>query len=177
MSLRLPPLALLTLLICSCGTRPEWYSLPVQYAFNPSAEPRVVGSIVSMDDTFIENYVLSGVLPGDRGSSWRWANEKVELRFQLGDIKPVRFLLEFVIPHSTFDITGPVNMSLALNGQPAATMTVDKPGQKRWIVPVDPAQFDAITPVVALITVDKFYQSEHDGTKLGFMLQRAGFEQ
>lgn len=163
--------------VCGCASGPGWYAPPAQYVFDPNAEPRLVGSIALMDDAFVENYILSGVLAGDKGSPWRWANDKAELRFQLGELKPVRFIVDFVIPHSTFEITGPVKMALSLNGKQVATMPVDKPGQQHWIVPVEAGQFDPVTPVVAKIEVNKFYQSEHDGTKLGFMLQRAGFEQ
>ena len=67
-SLRLPLLVILSLLLCACGPTVEWYPPPAQYVFDPGSEPRVVGAIAAMDDVHVEDYILSGVLAGDRGS-------------------------------------------------------------------------------------------------------------
>ncbi len=168
---------MLTLVLYACGPAVPWYPPPVQYHFDPNTEPRVVGAVAAMDDPQVENYILSGVLPGERGSPWRWANEKAELRFQLGELKPTKFFVDYVIPDSTFKLTGPVKVSVSIDGKPAGTADVRAQGQQHLTMAVDASKFDPVTAIVVRIEVDKFYQSEHDGTRLGFMLQRAGFEQ
>jgi hypothetical protein len=129
-----------------------------------------------MSDPQVDTYIVRGVLGGEPGSSWRWANPRAELRFHLADTKSQAFFMDFAIADDTWKLTGPLSMQFFLNGKQFGSMKIDSPGQKRFEAPVDSALLSVNEPVVVAAEVDKFYTSSHDGTKLGFILSGMGFK-
>lgn len=130
-----------------------------------------------MDSPHVDNYILSGVITREPGASWRWANPRAELRFTLNETSDVKFVADFVIAEDTFKLTGPVTVRFDIDGKPLSTQRYDQPGEKHFVTSVNPALLRTDQPMVAAMEVDKFYTSEHDGVKLGFLLIRMGFTQ
>ena len=170
---------LLSLCLClyGCSNEPEWYSLPMQRTFNPNAEPKVVGSIISMESPHVDNYIVSGIITREPGSSWRWANPKAELRFALTETKNVKFVADFVIADDTYKLTGPVTMQFLIDGKAFASQRYDSSGEKHFETMVEPGLLRSDAPMVVAAQVDKFYESPTDGVQLGFLLIRMGFTQ
>ncbi|MBS1827230.1 MAG: hypothetical protein JST93_18075 [Acidobacteria bacterium] len=149
----------------------------MQRVFDPNAEPKVVGAIISMDSPHVDNYIVRGVITREPGSSWRWANPKAELRFALSGTQGVKFTADFVIADETFKITGPVVMTFTVDGKPIGSARYDKPGEKHFETAVPAALLKEDEPMMVAAEVDKFYQSPQDGAQLGFLLIRMGFTQ
>ncbi|MBL8175541.1 MAG: hypothetical protein JNK48_12780 [Bryobacterales bacterium] len=171
---------LLPCLLCAltaCSPEPAWYPLPMQRVFDPSSEPKVVGAIVSMDSPHVDNYIVSGIITREPGSSWRWANEKAQLRFAIGEAQRMKFIADFVIADDTFKVTGPVTMKFTIDGRPIGAERYDKPGEKHYEVEVAPAVLRSGEPMTVSAEVDKYFESKTDGVKLGFLLIRMGFTQ
>jgi len=159
-----------------CTSQPAWYAPPIQRKFSPATEPRAVGESIQMSDSMADTHIVSGVLGGEPGSSWRWANPRAELRFHLAEIKAQKFVIDFAIADDTFKLTGPVTMQFFIDGKRFAATKLDSPGSKHFETPVPEALLKVDTPVVVAAEVDKFYTSSHDGTKLGFILSGMGFQ-
>jgi hypothetical protein len=129
-----------------------------------------------MSDSMVDAHIVSGVLGGEPGSSWRWANPRAELRFHLAETKAQKFVIDFAIADDTFKLTGPVSMQFFIDGKRFAGMKLDTPGSKHFETPVAETFLKADKPIVVAAEVDKFYTSSHDGTKLGFILTGMGFK-
>ncbi|MFN7932868.1 MAG: hypothetical protein U0R19_06045 [Bryobacteraceae bacterium] len=149
----------------------------MQRVFDPNAEPRVVGAIISMESPHVDNYIVRGVITREPGASWRWANPKAELRFALSGTQGVKFVADFVIADDTFKLTGPVVMKFTVDGKLIGSARCDKPGEQHFETAVAPDLLRDDEPMLVAAEVDKFFQSPQDGTKLGFLLIRMGFTQ
>lgn len=149
----------------------------MQRVFDPNAEPKVVGAIISMESPHVDNYIVSGVITREPGSSWRWANPKTELRFALSGTEGVKFIADFVIADETFKLTGPVVMKFSVDGKPIGSARYDQPGEKHFETAVASSLLRVDEPMLVTAEVDKFFESPQDGAKLGFLLIRMGFTQ
>lgn len=129
-----------------------------------------------MSDAMVDSHIVSGVLGGEPGSSWRWANPRAELRFHLSEVKAQKFSIDFTIADDTYKLTGPVTMQFFLDGKKFASTHLETPGSKHFETPVPESLLKTDAPIVVAAEVDKFYTSSHDGTKLGFILTRMGFQ-
>ncbi|MBI3682686.1 MAG: hypothetical protein HY235_20115 [Acidobacteria bacterium] len=160
--------------MCACAPSPEWYPPPAQVVLPPESEPRVVGAIIAMDSPYVDNYIVGGIVPAAPGSPWRWTHQRPELRFQLAEIKGLRFFMDLVIPDTTFQKTGPVTLRFFVDGRQIGSAHYDTPGQKRFETRT-PENVLTTSPMVVAAEIDKVWVSPQDGARLGFLLIRAGF--
>ncbi len=167
--------ALLSLGLCaSCARLPESFAPPAQHAALASIPLAGPGNFFSMADSNAADYLVSGVADHGPGT-WRWTYDHPVLRFFVPALPDLRFSLEFTLPQDTFRHTGPVTLSISLNGQALDRIRYDQAGQHSYSHPVPPAMiypgalnFIAIDPHPVWISPD-------DGAHLGFILSRAGF--
>ena len=133
-----------------------------------------LGHVVNMSGPEAEAYILRGVSHEVSAGSWRWAYQRPELQFALGATENLKFVMDFSLPSVTFEKTGPVTISVFINKNLLDKLHIDTPGQKRFEKPVPSPwlRIDEVTSVVA--EIDKPFVTS-DGTKLGFIIRRAGF--
>jgi hypothetical protein len=83
--------------------------------------------------------------------------------------------MDFALPNPTFRVTGPVTLSIAVNGRAFDHPRFEHSGQQHYErdVPAGFLHFGAINLVS--IDPDKIYTAPEDGAKLGFPLSRLGF--
>jgi hypothetical protein len=120
-------------------------------------------------------YVVQGFASASEGP-WRWAYEHPVLQFRGPDLAHPKFTMDVAIPERTFRYTGPVTLTVKVNGELLDTVRCAKAGQQPQysrevppgIVRKDQANLVSIDP-------DKVWVSKDDGTKYGFILVRAGF--
>ncbi len=136
-----------------------------------------LGSFIAMSDPNADAYILKDVSEAVEGGAWRWTHRRPELRFFLAGSDRRIFMMEFNLPRATFDVTGPVTLSIFVNGKAAGHERFDTSGDQRLKLAVPP---DLIKPG-ALNTVaiesDKYWVSKGDDVVLGFILKAAGFEE
>lgn len=107
--------------------------------------------------------------------TWRWTYAHPVLRFFAPDVPKLRFVMDFSLPERTFRETGPVTLTLRLNGTAFDRHRCDTPGELHYshTVPDDLLRRGAINLVA--IDPDPVWVSKADGGRLGFILSRAGF--
>jgi hypothetical protein len=83
--------------------------------------------------------------------------------------------MDLAVSKITFDSTGPVTISFYVNDKLLDKVRYAEPGNKHFEkdVPPDWLATDRMNTMAA--EIDKMYVSPEDGTKLGFILSRAGF--
>lgn len=162
-------------LLAGCANIPDSYAPPVQRRPLGGAEPAPVGRFVNMADANAEAYIVKDVAAGVEAGSWRWARKRPELRFYLDGIDRLNFRADFSVADATLKETGPVTISLFINGNLLDSVQSAEAGEKHFDKPV-PAKFLRANSLnFAALEADKVWVSKTDGAVLGFILTRAGF--
>jgi hypothetical protein len=162
------------LFAAGCANLPD-YAPPPQREALPGAESGGFSSFLSMSNPNADAYIVQGVAAHTEGPGFRWTYAHPVLRFRLPGVERLRFVMDFALPEITFRVTGPVTLSISLNGRPFDHPRFDHPGQEHYErdVPPDYLRADAINLVA--IDPDKLYTAPEDSAKLGFPLSRVGF--
>jgi hypothetical protein len=133
-----------------------------------------VGYFVEMGDPESDRYIVHGFASKSEGS-WRWAYAGPVLRFWGPNAQSVQFFMDFAIPERTFRETGPVTLTLSLNGEVFDHVRCAQPGQQHYAHEAPARLFLKNAMNLVSIDPDKFWVAPDDGTKHGFILVRAGF--
>ncbi len=109
--------------------------------------------------------------------SWRWTGKRPELRFFLEHADGVSFKADFSIADVTLKVTGPVTISVFINGALLDNIHCAAAGERHFEKPVPEKFLHARSINLAAMEIDKVWVSKLDGAALGFILTRAGFTQ
>lgn len=168
---RLPPCLLL---LYACGPPSISYHPPPQKKIEQIKEEFALTSFVRMNDANAKLHIVADVSDTDEGS-WRWAYSRPELRFFLNSVENQVFVMSFALPEATFRETGPVTLSLFVNGTLAGRERYPAPGHQ-YLEKAVPAAIllpNAANSVV--VKPEPVWVSAQDGARLGFVLSSAGF--
>ena len=169
------PFILLPLLLSAgCSRLPESYPPPEQR--KPLTVPASTGLsyFVSMEDPNADAYLVRGFSARDAGT-WRWALDHPVLRFLVPATPRLRFEMDFSLPERTFRETGPVILTVRINGEVLDRHRCETSGQQHYSHEVPEALIRANAVNLVSIDPDPVWVSKADGTHLGFILSRAGF--
>jgi hypothetical protein len=172
---RFSPLILVCpiLLLAGCARQPESVAPPPQRAALAVPPSTGLGFFLSMSDPNADAYLVKDVADHGPGT-WRWVYDHPVLRFRVPDAPRLKFTLDFAIPERTFRETGPVTLTLRLNGTRFARQLFDHPGELHYSADV-PANLLRRGENQVAIDPDPVWVSKADGGHLGFILSRAGF--
>jgi hypothetical protein len=158
-----------------CANIPDSYAPPVQRKPLTGADPSPVGRFVNLAETNADAYVVRDVNQGAEGDLWRWTRKRPELRFYLDTIDHLDFKADFSIAEATFKDTGPVAVSIFINGNLLDKVACTEAGEKHFSKPVPEGFLRPKTVNFAALEIDKVWVSKTDGAQLGIILIRAGF--
>jgi hypothetical protein len=175
-ALRLSILLSLSLL-SGCANIPDSYAPPMQRKPLSGTEPSPVGHFVTMSDPNADAYIVKDVSPAAEAGSWRWTGKRPEMRFFLETTEHLNFKADFSIAETTLRETGPVTVSVLINGKVLDTLKYADAGEKHFDKPIPANLLRAKTVNFAALEIDKVWVSKTDGAVLGFILTRAGFTQ
>ncbi len=173
---RLAPVVLwLALWLAGCVSIPNTYAPPMERRAVTGYGTNSFGGVVSMNDPGAPAHIVQDIGSKVESGAWRWALKRPELRFAVSRTKNVKFVMDFAVSKTTFDSTGPVTISFFVNDKLLGRVRYDEPGNKHFEKPVPPEWLatDRMNTIAA--EIDKLYVPPRDGTKLGFVLSRAGF--
>ena len=127
-----------------------------------------------MEDPNADLYLVQGFTARDAGT-WRWTYAHPVLRFYVPAATRMRFDMDYSIPDRTFEDTGPVTLTLRINGGLLDRHLCNKPGQLHYSHEVPPGLVHPNAVNLVSIDPDPVWVSKADGGRLGFILARAGF--
>ena len=171
---RLPTLVVLVAAGTSCARLPESFAPPPQRAALTVPSPGALGYFLSMDDPHAAIYLVQDFQDHGPGT-WRWAYSHPVLRFFVPDAPSLKFAMDFSLPERTFRETGPVTLTIRINGTLFDRQRFDHAGEQHYTRAV-PSEF--LRPNAenrVSIDPDPVWVSKADGGRLGFILSRAGF--
>jgi hypothetical protein len=162
------------LVAAGCAKLPD-YAPPPQREALRGPDSSGLSYFLSMSNPNADAYIVQGIAAYTEGSGFRWAFAHPVLRFLVPRIDHPRFMMDFALPETTFRATGPVTLSISLNGRPFDRPRFDHPGQQHYEHDVAPQLLRADAINLVAIDPDKLYTSPADGVELGFPLSRVGF--
>jgi hypothetical protein len=160
--------------MAGCANLPD-YGPPPQREALPGPDSSGLSYFLSMSNPNADAYIVQGIAAHTEGSGFRWAFAHPVLRFLVPRIDHPRFVMDFALPETTFRATGPVTLSISLNGRAFDHPRFDHPGQQHYEHDVPPQLLRADAINLVAIDPDKLYTAPADSVKLGFPLSRVGF--
>ena len=139
------------------------------------ADPSPIGTFVSMGDPGADAYIVRDVTSHVEGGGWRWTRKKPELRFFLDSAERLKFKVDLSVADVTLKETGPVTISVSINGHPLGSVRCAEGGRKQFEKPVPETFLHPKAVNFATLEIDKVWVSKTDGAVLGFILTSAGF--
>ena len=165
---------LLLLAASSCSPYPDSYPPPIQRG--PITDDEALGfrQSLAMNEPGAEAFFVRDIRALE-GGAWRWTGPRPTLRFVLRKTEGLRFSMDFSVAGITFEQTGPVTVSVLINGKLLGRQRYDTFGEYHFEKPVDPSWLKAGEDTIVEAVVEPPWVAPSDGTKLGVILSRAGF--
>ena len=167
---------LLFCFLAGCANIPDSYAPPMQRKPLTGSDPSVVSQFVNMGDPNADMYIVRDITDSVEGN-WRWVRKRPELRFFLDSVDNLTLKADFTVPGVILKETGPVNISVFVNGKLLDTVHCDKDDEKHFAKAVPRSFLRANALNFVALEIDKVYVAKADGVVLGFILLRAGFAQ
>lgn len=166
--------------LCSCGRSPQWYAPPAQYAMPAGPEPQAEVAdpfrpVLAMSDSDIDTHIVQDVSSAADGEEWRWTSEHPKFRLTLRQTEGLDFVMRFMLASQTLRDTGPVTITIRINGQVLDQQRFDKPGEREYLHPLPAGLLKAQEPVVIALDVQPPWVSPDNPSKLGILLYSIGF--
>jgi hypothetical protein len=128
---------------------------------------------IAMNDPEASKHLVHDVR-GLEADSYRWALRRPELVFWLESVRRIKFAMSFALPEVTMKVTGPVTLSILINGQPLDQPRFDQPGSHQYEKDVPPEMLKPRARNSVVIEPHPVWIAS-DGQALGFVLTEAGF--
>jgi len=162
-------------LAAGCGRRPPEFAPPAQASLDFGEDPGWLSAYIAMDDPLVEDHIVRDISP-ERGIR-RWALRNPELKFRVKEPRPWKFAAEFTVPAVTFKVTGPVEVTYAVNGRTLGKLRCAQAGDFRVEKPVPEGLIAPGKDIRVTFEADKRWIAPDDGAQLSFLLRSAGFIQ
>lgn len=167
----------LPLLLTGCTKIETVYAPPIQRVpANEWAKGRLK-PFITMDSPDAMDHVVEQVVPALESGLWRWTLQKPTFQFMLPETKGMKLRVDLTVPELTLKQTGPVTIQFFVQGHLLDRLTIDKPGDHRFLKPVPEDWLGTEMPVVVRLEIDKMWKSPVDGIERGFIVTRLGFVQ
>lgn len=162
--------------LAGCVKQDEVYAPP--YQRHPLAGPDTsrIRHFIAMNDPDAEAHVVRDVNARLENGLWRWTGQRPLLRFILPTTHRLKLAIDFTVPSSVLDQTGPLTVTYFINTHEIDRITYDKSGEQRYEKAVNPAWIEAGADTLVSMELSKVFVGE-DGARLGLALVRAGFRE
>jgi hypothetical protein len=166
------------MVLTGCVQMPETYAPPVQRQPLDQARPYRISRVVRMGDPDAAMFFVQDITPGKaEGGVWRWTGKRPTVKVRLRTVENQKLSMDFTIPEVTFAKTGPVTVTFFVNGQQLDQVRYDSPGARRYEKPVPKEWLKANEENLVAAEIDKTFDENPDGSKLGFILTSLGLTQ
>jgi hypothetical protein len=172
---RLLLLLILLALLAGCSRDTDWYPPPAQRPSTGPAGP-ALKSFIAMSDPAANAHIVKDISPTLEGGAWRWTLQRPELRLYVTRAEHLTLVVDFALIAEPLAATGPVTLSVLVNGKLLGKQKFSTAGPQKLTLPVPAGmvQPDAVNQVA--IELDKVWKSPNRGP-LGMILVSAGFKE
>jgi hypothetical protein len=167
--------AVLALFAAGCAPRHKLFPLPEQEQAIDVPDPPGARWFIAMSEQRADSFVREGIPAGGGAGASRWTREKISLAFHLPRADGWTAALDLEFVDATMRDTGPVTVSVAVNGHTVGELRCERPGRYQFRAAVPPGAIRAGAETVLSAKVDKPWLAKDDGALLGFILHAGGF--
>jgi len=162
--------------LTACNRQPEWYRVPEQR--KPMALPAApaISPVVNMNDPDAPDHFVKDISSGVEAATWRWTGKRPTVKILLTKTTGLKYVIDFAIAGVTLKQTGPVTVSFFVADRLLDKARYETEGNKHFEKPVDSDWLQTATETEVSAEVDREFVSPEDGTKLGLILTRIGFD-
>jgi len=172
--------ALLLCLVCTlpaCVKYPEPYRPPVQRQPMEYEQPERLSHYIAMSELSAPRHFVSDVVPELHDDNWRWTMQRPTFKFQLPTTLGLSLAVDYTVPDLTFKRTGPVKITVYVEGHKLDDIVVNKDKKETWKKEVPSEWLTTERPVVVRLEIDKMWTSDHNEMRRGFIITGIGFVQ
>jgi hypothetical protein len=160
-------------LLTACDSQPVPFAVPPQRSLDLGQDPGGLGPFVTMGDPAADDYIVRDISPGR--DHHRWAFLHPEMRFRVKEPGYRKFVADFAIPQATFKDTGPVTITVAVDGTSLGAFRCDHAGDYLMEKPVPQGLLAPGKEVHVTFEATPRWISPTDRAELSFFLGSAGF--
>jgi hypothetical protein len=165
-------LCLCTVVIAACQRPPKTYPIPAQRHQPVANDPPPSGGYVKFADFDAGDYIVRDINPG---GAVRWTRDHPEMRFRVEPRLGLRFSMDFAIADTTFRDTGPVTVTVEINGHALGIVRCPRPRDYHFEQPVPTEWLRPGEPVMVVAEASPLWTAPKDGAHLGYVISEAGF--
>jgi hypothetical protein len=162
-------------LLAACSRPPAVFTPPAQFRAPSGPDAPVLRNLIDMADPAAEFHLVRGVERTPAPEGWRWTGPGAELWFALETPAGRDFLLDFAIAEQSFRVTGPVQLTVAINGHLLDRPRYGAHGRHEFRRRVSAEWLRALDINQVEIECDPPWREPATGTSRGILLFRAGF--
>jgi len=163
-------IVILLVALCSCACAPGSYPPPLQYEPSHGQDPPVLE--LGFSNPYVK--ILGGMIDNPDAKGPRWTRAHPRFSFQLNRTDGLDFYMHFGVHDKTFAGTGPVTLTIRINGEVIDRPRFETPGVREYAHPVAERLLQLRNPVEVAIDVDPVWVTE-DKEALGIVLFAIGF--
>lgn len=106
---------------------------------------------------------------------YRWTGAEPTVKVKLPDGDPWLAQMELAVAEATLKETGPVTVSLWVNGREIGQARYEKPGEQTLSIPLPKDVLPNGGEATLMARIDPVWVAPSDGAKLGVLLKAMGF--
>jgi hypothetical protein len=138
-------------------------------------DPQPEVRLLKMNGLDAKFAVLAGVDGAGTGTGRKWTDDTARFQFRVSDLSASDLYLRYAVPEVTFRQTGPVRVSIDVNGKPFDSFLRTAPGDGEFRHPADGILAKPFEPFIVSIRINPPYVAKDDNAKLGILLDEIGF--
>jgi len=139
----------------------------------PEPQPEV--RLIKMNSLDARFAVLAGVDGAGSGEERKWTDDQPRFQFRVSTLAACDLYLRYSVPEVTFRQTGPVRVTIQVNGKIFDSFVRSAPGDGEYRHPADGIIAEPFEPLIVALRIDPPYVAKDDNAKLGFQLEQIGF--
>ena len=147
---------------------------PLQKTLPEGTERPIVQPVIEMSDLRAEGFVIQDIFTLDGGKEFAWTGRRPRLRVWLDDAKARVFRMRIAVPEETFASTGPVTVSILVNGHQIAAPRFDLPGMHDYSCPVTETLLQRTSPAIVGLDIQPVFLDPRTRKELGVLLYSIG---
>ena len=145
--------------------------MPTQKPTPNGSDPRA--TVLNFSDPTAIEYIVRDISPTP--GTERWTFDHPEMWLPVEPHPGLRFEMRFHIHPNTFRDTGPVTVTVKINGHLLGSIHCDHVGSYQFDQPVPEEWVHAGEPTHILAEASPLWTAPEDRTHLGYLIDEAGF--
>ncbi len=155
--------------LSACSSRVPVYAPPAQFVMPEGSDPRPEVRLIRMNSLDAKLAILEGVADAGIGEERKWTAGQARFQFRVASLAGSDLYFRYAVAEVTFTQTGPVRISIDVNGKPFDSFVRTTPGEGEYRHPADGIVARPFDPLIVTLRIDPPFIAKGDNAKLGLL--------